>query len=106
MRPLPLPPERVMLALLEGQAVDAALLDIRELSGEPLERAVARLCRWDLTLLAEKVEPRGVRALPPARLRRLGDFDAVAGFGLELVDVAAAYHAALEWVERAAPHLA
>jgi EAL and modified HD-GYP domain-containing signal transduction protein len=34
-----------------------------------------------------------------------GDFDAVAGYGLELVDVAAAYHAALEWVEQAAPHL-
>ena len=27
-RPLPLPTERVMLELLEGQAVDAALLDV------------------------------------------------------------------------------
>ena len=93
-RPLPLPPERTVLELLEGQAVDAELLevlrelreagfrvalddfrfdpgwdaltrhadaiklDIRELPGDALADAVARLRRPGLYLLAEKVETR------------------------------------------------
>jgi EAL and modified HD-GYP domain-containing signal transduction protein len=93
-RPLPLPPERTVLELLEGQAVDDELLevlrelreagfrvalddfrfdpgwdaltrhadaiklDIRELPGDALADAVARLRRPGLYLLAEKVETR------------------------------------------------
>jgi EAL and modified HD-GYP domain-containing signal transduction protein len=35
-----------------------------------------------------------------------GDFDACASFGIDLLEVAEVYRAALAWVEQAAPHLA
>ena len=151
-RPLPLPPERTVIELLEGQAVDGELLevlgelraagfrialddfrfdtgweslvrqadavklDIRELPGEALGRAVERLRRPGLYLLAEKVETRAEYE----HCRALG-FDGFQGcfFAQPLLVeggtvpthqlaglVAEAYRAALAWVEQTAPHLA
>jgi EAL and modified HD-GYP domain-containing signal transduction protein len=110
-RPLPLPPERTVIELLEGQAVDGELLqvlgelraagfrialddfrfdpgweglvehadaiklDIRARPGAALERAVARLRRPGLYLLAEKVETRAEYE----HCRALG-FDAFQGY--------------------------
>jgi EAL and modified HD-GYP domain-containing signal transduction protein len=110
-RPLPLPPERTVIELLEGQAVDdellevldelraagygvalddfrfdpgweplvehadAVKLDIRELPGDALAEAVARLSRPGLLLLAEEVETRAEYE----HCRALG-FDAFQGY--------------------------
>ena len=64
--------------------------------GAELAAAVERLRRPGLALLAEKVETRAER----------GEFEACASFGIDLLEVAEAYRAALAWVEQTAPHLA
>lgn len=134
-RPLPLPPERVMLELLEGQAVDDELLEVlaelREAGFRVAlddfrfdpgwERVVehADAVKLDIRELLGGALAAAVRRLRAWELTLLAEkvetraeYETcrALGFdafqGYELAAVAAAYRDALAWIEQAAPHLA